>query len=423
MQRKILGTALLAAMIFTTSIQTSFAYSLPSLKKVQSQEEKIAELKDKNIISGYLDGSLKLDSTIKRSEIAKTLIYSIGLENEAREEQNGQSDFTDVAEDHWAKGIINVAKDTKGEKNKIGLINGYPDGTFRPEKNITNAEVIKMLVVLKKDDLTADMVKESSWPASWINWASQEGIIGKEVGVEITDFDSPAKRQDSFLMLYNTLAGTRQIEKAKANKDNKTKENVNKSSNKNNKEANNIDRTQYVIGFNNGTYFDHEKFRQAFENLLNEERISQGLQPLSYNSEAQVGTEIRATEQAAVGSLRSNGQPHVRPDGSRWNTVFEGICNMAGECAAQLMGPSIRDNVFNYDTSVYGENQTMNVKSEEDVARVLFTTWKNSPGHYGLMMKANARGYSVAVSMAQMGLPNAYVADYNNIIGIFNVNY
>ncbi len=224
MKRKILVPTILAATILATGIQSSLAYSAPALKKVQKPEEKIAELKDKKIISGYLDGSLKLDSNIKRSEIAKTLVYSIGLENSAKELQKEKSAFKDVAEENWAKGIINVAKDTKGEKNKIALINGYPDGTFRPEKNITNAEVIKMLVVLKKDDLTADMVKESSWPASWINWASQEGIIGKEAGVEIKDFGAAASRQDAFLMLYNALVDAKAPEKTEAVKLDEVKE-------------------------------------------------------------------------------------------------------------------------------------------------------------------------------------------------------
>ncbi|KXO16305.1 hypothetical protein HMPREF3189_00995, partial [Clostridiales bacterium KA00134] len=109
MKRKILVPTILAATILATGIQSSLAYSAPALKKVQKPEEKIAELKEKKIISGYLDGSLKLDSNIKRSEIAKTLVYSIGLENSAKELQKEKSAFKDVAEENWAKGIINVA--------------------------------------------------------------------------------------------------------------------------------------------------------------------------------------------------------------------------------------------------------------------------------------------------------------------------
>lgn len=48
--------------------------------------------------------------------------------------------FTDLGNVEWARvAIINLAN--------AGVINGYGDGTFKPENNITRAEFAKMLVV------------------------------------------------------------------------------------------------------------------------------------------------------------------------------------------------------------------------------------------------------------------------------------
>lgn len=46
--------------------------------------------------------------------------------------------FSDVAQDYWAAVQINSAK-------VQGWINGYPDGTFRPDQNITRAEAAKIV--------------------------------------------------------------------------------------------------------------------------------------------------------------------------------------------------------------------------------------------------------------------------------------
>jgi hypothetical protein len=47
--------------------------------------------------------------------------------------------FSDLTEGYWAKSGIEKAA-------SLGLVNGYPDGTFRPYRNVTRAEFVTMLV-------------------------------------------------------------------------------------------------------------------------------------------------------------------------------------------------------------------------------------------------------------------------------------
>lgn len=54
------------------------------------------------------------------------------------EGENSVGRFTDVSDRHWAKAAINQAVEQ-------GYASGYPDGTFRPDKNITRAEVASIM--------------------------------------------------------------------------------------------------------------------------------------------------------------------------------------------------------------------------------------------------------------------------------------
>lgn len=81
-----------------------------------------------NIISGYPDGTFKPDRKVKRSEAAKVIGEIKNLSSSQRE-----TSFSDVSSKHWASGYIESAKNAK-------IINGYPDGTFRPDDNISRVE-------------------------------------------------------------------------------------------------------------------------------------------------------------------------------------------------------------------------------------------------------------------------------------------
>lgn len=83
------------------------------------------------IISGYPDGTYRPDATITRAEFA-TMISRLD------ELKTSKVTFPDVPRSHWAYNCIRNAY-------ARGLISGYPDGTFCPEKTITRAETVKIL--------------------------------------------------------------------------------------------------------------------------------------------------------------------------------------------------------------------------------------------------------------------------------------
>ena len=105
------------------------------------------------IVKGHNDGTFAPNAPITRAEFA-----AIAARFDDKNTDTS-SKFTDIAS-HWAKNEIGIAA------NK-GWINGYPDGTFRPNQYITRAEAMTLVNrVLNRlpensSDLLDSMIK---WP-------------------------------------------------------------------------------------------------------------------------------------------------------------------------------------------------------------------------------------------------------------------
>ena len=123
------------------------------------------------------------------------------------------------------------------------------------------------------------------------------------------------------------------------------------------------------------------KLNEEFATLLNRERASKGLAPATIadvdSPLAKVAT-VRANEMADYGSLRYKGVKegkHKRPDGSSWMTAYTQDelkqYGRMGENAAESSG-----NHWNI----------ISITNEKYLADKFFTNWKNSPGHYKIMM-------------------------------------
>ncbi len=120
------------------------------------------------IITGYPDGTFRPNAYITRAEFAAIA---------ARFDTDGDKTlaaFSDIA-NHWAKDEISVAYNN-------GWVDGYPDGTFGPQRNITRAETVTLVnrVLNRKpeteDDLLPDMTTwtDNADKKAWYYLAIQE---------------------------------------------------------------------------------------------------------------------------------------------------------------------------------------------------------------------------------------------------------
>ena len=182
--------------------------------KVVGKDNKIQYIVDKKFVQGYEDGSMGYDKNITRAEITRLLVLANGNEDLAKSLQGSMKLYTDVDTKHWANGVISVGTTRPSDANKIAMLAGYPDKSFKPDQNVTYAELAKMLVVLVKKDLTEDMVKNAKWATSWMLWAKELGILED---IDVKDSNAFATRADAFTMVYNALYAMKYFKRTAAN--------------------------------------------------------------------------------------------------------------------------------------------------------------------------------------------------------------
>ncbi len=160
----------------------------------------VTELVRLGIINGYEDGTFRPDQTITRGEFAKIVITFLGLEKIAFD--NVASGFADVdgvagGASHWAKKFIKLAADRK-------IVNGYEDGTFRPDANVSFVEAVKMLVcALGYGQVALDRTLPGTpWYSGYRLQADELGILDK---ADVNNIEDPASRGIVAILSYNSL--------------------------------------------------------------------------------------------------------------------------------------------------------------------------------------------------------------------------
>lgn len=108
-------------------------------------------LAEKFILNGYLDGTFKPENNITRAEFAKIIVSATGSID-----PYALSTFNDVDNKDWYYSYVSTAY-------SMGYITGYPNGTFRPNDNITRADICTIVNrVLKAENSSSSTFKDDS---------------------------------------------------------------------------------------------------------------------------------------------------------------------------------------------------------------------------------------------------------------------
>lgn len=137
-----------AVMMLSRLINDGEDFNTPKVTKFEDAEtgwyaQAINFVVDRGLMFGYPDGDFEPDSFITRAEFASMLNRYLKLDNV------GNSGLKDV-KNHWAKDAIETLYGHK-------MVKGYPDGTFKPEDDITRAEAVTVLNACfgRKSDLNS----------------------------------------------------------------------------------------------------------------------------------------------------------------------------------------------------------------------------------------------------------------------------
>ena len=193
--KKICATLLTVFQIFTISVCAN------AMQLTDIQKEDLYKLE---IMTGDENGDLRLNDNITRAEAAK-MICTAG--NIALPLSISENPFNDISANYWAYKYIYAVK-------KCGIADGDDNGNFNPESNITNEEIVKMIVCLLGYREMAE--QQSGYPAGYTAAASRIGITN---GLNLKT-KTPATRNDVAVMISNALDVPIMIQKSEAeNKD------------------------------------------------------------------------------------------------------------------------------------------------------------------------------------------------------------
>jgi len=182
---------LLVTLLVLTFVLSTFSVGFAANEEKLPTE--VVRAQALGILKGDAQGNLNLDKPITRAEALALIIRISGLEKSA-DLMKGQTRFADVNPDpglQWATGYINLGV---GQ----GIVNGYPDGSFKGNAQVTYAEMAKMILYAMNYGVT---VEGAQWPA---------GVMGKADDLDIFDKvnalpNVPALRGDVVKMIDNSL--------------------------------------------------------------------------------------------------------------------------------------------------------------------------------------------------------------------------
>lgn len=155
--------------------------------KIEKEKLDIAEGKEKRIMK------------TKKGLVVFVLTITMILANTAIGSAAG-APFTDLPQSHWAHGNVNQMVDK-------GIIVGYPDETFKPDKKVIYGEFIKMAVV----GITGQGLEMGSGGKHWAYNYYMRGIeLGLYTGTQIPErnLDREIIRADMSLIAANAIEGT-----------------------------------------------------------------------------------------------------------------------------------------------------------------------------------------------------------------------
>lgn len=122
-------------------------------------------------LMGYPDGTVRPGGSITRAE-ATTIFFRLLTEESRSQFWATENRYSDVSAGRWYNNAVSTM-------TRAGIVNGYPDGTFRPNAPITRAEMAKIIALFAKLEPSAERFPDTAghWAEPYIRLAAGNGWI------------------------------------------------------------------------------------------------------------------------------------------------------------------------------------------------------------------------------------------------------
>ena len=191
MKKKIIS---LCAALLCTAVPASAAFTDISDSKLSQAAQVLDTL---GIMQGIGGDRFAPDSALTRAQFCKLAVTALGVTN--ADAYGSYTIFPDVRSSHWAAKYVNAAVRDPALK-EYGVIRGYADGTFGPDKKLNFGEVCTMLLRML-GYTEADV--GPFWPNDYIARAQSLGLTE---GVTLRSAQAEVSRGDAAMLLLNTLS-------------------------------------------------------------------------------------------------------------------------------------------------------------------------------------------------------------------------
>jgi peptidoglycan/xylan/chitin deacetylase (PgdA/CDA1 family) len=137
---KFITHIIFSTLLFTTLIAIGSSSQYPTDIQNHTYQQSIQYLYTQNLVEGYSDNTYRPNTTINRAEFTKIIT------NNTEVDTKNCKDFNDVQAEDWFYEPVCKAY-------SLGLIQGYPNNTFKPNNQITMAEASKIIAHFFNKDL------------------------------------------------------------------------------------------------------------------------------------------------------------------------------------------------------------------------------------------------------------------------------
>jgi hypothetical protein len=161
--------------------------ALASFTDVPEEHEYFAAvqwMQGRGVIQGYEDGTFKPEGDVNRAEALKIILLASEIDVELPDDEGEgamvkEDLFPDVKAEQWFYPYVEKALE-------LGIVDGYPDGTFRPEQTVNLAEMLKIIYLA--NEFEPELVTESpfadvdaeAWFAHYASDAKAKNFVDAE---------------------------------------------------------------------------------------------------------------------------------------------------------------------------------------------------------------------------------------------------
>lgn len=187
--KKLLSVLVAIAILFSV-MPNAFATgeTVMAEESIEYITQAIETVKALGLMTGYVDGSFKPDGNLTRAEFACVMSNLLGNSPDLKEGQTTQ--FYDVTAAHWASPCIKFIASR-------GIMHGYDDGNFYPEKNISINEAVTVIITVMEYDFIAK--NKGGYPTGYIIQAQSLKLLKN---IHTADYGRAITRGEVAELLY-----------------------------------------------------------------------------------------------------------------------------------------------------------------------------------------------------------------------------